>query len=152
VYVRVCAAQTNSDVSEAIKALVTAHCFELDGARPAKMLTLVCSKEPAIRTAALQAARTVWLRDAPGGRAGASVAHAVGVARGLLALVRDASLAELTSLEEVLTEWQRGKELPASLLSVLWDVVQGRCSALARRFSARATEPRLTARAAPSVR
>ena len=65
------------------------------------------------------------------GRGNASLAQAVGTAAGLLELVGDASLAELTSLEEVLAEWQRAKILPASLTNVLWDVLQSKRPELA---------------------
>jgi hypothetical protein len=49
--------QTNSDVIESMQAVVTAHHFELQGARPAVILTLVWSKEATVKAAALTAAQ-----------------------------------------------------------------------------------------------
>ena len=119
---------TDTDVKEAMQALVFAHSFELDGARPSKILTLVFSKEANIKAAAVQAAQSVWLRLSPSGRGGsnANLAQCVATARSMLELVADASIAEATSLEEVMAEWQRQKALPTSLINIFWDVVQGR--------------------------
>ena len=116
---------TDSDVTEAVQSIVVAHSFGLHGARPSKILTLVFREEGPIKAAAVQAAQAVWLRLNTGGfRAGAS--QAVGVARGMLKLVREASLAEATSLEKVMAEWQLQDALPASLVTILWEVIQGR--------------------------
>ena len=43
---------TNSDIMEAMAAIVTAHHFDLDGARPQAILALVCSREQQVKTAA----------------------------------------------------------------------------------------------------
>ena len=60
--------QSTSDVTAAMDAVVTAHSFDLEGARPAAILTLVFSKEPTIKERALTAAQSVWLKmgSAPG--------------------------------------------------------------------------------------
>jgi condensin complex subunit 1 len=73
----------------------------------------------------------MWLRrSSEGGRSG-TLAHAVGTARSLLDLVAEANLAELTSLETVMTEWTSQKLLPNALLNVLWDTLQGLQPAMA---------------------
>ena len=123
--------QNQSDVVEAMRAIVSAHSFGLEGARPAKCLTLVWSKEAPIRAEALQSAQNVWLRVANSSRGGATLPETLATARELFSLVSVANLAELTSLEEVVAEWQRGKMIPASLVNVLWDVLQGKRPELA---------------------
>ena len=121
--------QTTSDVVEAANALVAAHCFQLEGARPSAILTLVFSKEAAVKAAALNAAQSVYLHFTNAKRSG-TLEQAIATSTDLLSLVRDANLAELTSLEEIVAEWQRQKLLPASFFSTLWEVVQGRCNGL----------------------
>ena len=97
---------TTNDVIQAMQAVVIAHSFNLEGARPAAVLTLVWSKESSVKTWALSAAQSVWLNlSAPKGPR--SLKEAVETSRALLDLVDGANLAELTSLEEVMTEWQR---------------------------------------------
>ncbi|KAL3920930.1 MAG: hypothetical protein SGPRY_005077 [Prymnesium sp.] len=123
--VQLLSSSTNSDVVEAMGAVVAAHGFELAGVRPATILPLVWSKESAVKEAALKAVHAVWLCGPEGGK-GSPMAHTVLVARGLMALVDSASLAELSSLEEVVGEWQAAKALPASLLSILWESLQGK--------------------------
>lgn len=115
--------QTTSDVLEALRATVAAHAFGLHGARPASMLLLVWSREPAVKQACLEAAQAVWLRAAPAAR---GEDRAVAAARGLLLLVEGSTLAERTSLEAVVAEWHVQGLLPSALLSTLWDCLQGR--------------------------
>ena len=57
--------QTSSDVVESIRALVSAHAFELNGARPASILVLVWSREPSIKQAALDAAQVRGVQFLP---------------------------------------------------------------------------------------
>lgn len=130
--------QTNSDVLEAMHALVATHAFDLDAVRPAEMLTLVWSSEAPVRAAALGAAQAVWLRSdsAPSASAKAASVHTTGVARGLLRLASTCTVAELTSLEEVIKEWQAHKLLSSSLHATLWDAVAGRRPELAAEESA----------------
>ena len=111
--------QTASDVKEACRALETAHTLALDGANPAELLVLVWSREESVKRAALESYQKVWL---PQGR-GAD--HASGVAASLLALVEGATLAQATSLEQVVAEWHAQQLLPKALVSTLWDVCRG---------------------------
>ena len=115
---------TNSDIMEAMAAIVTAHHFDLDGARPQAILALVCSREQQVKTAALQAAQDVWLPAAEKGTRGP--AHALAVTKGLIDLVNGASLAEETALEEVVAEWQKEKRLSQVVVQMLWEVLQGK--------------------------
>ena len=108
------------------------------GARPSAILTLVFSKEPSIKAAALNAAQAVYLQIG-GSRRGISLEQLVGTAAALIGLVREASLAELTSLEEVVGEWQKQKLIPEGLLSLLWQLVQGQRSLPAPPADADAT-------------
>ena len=116
--------QTNSDVLESLNALVVAHCFELNGVRPAVILNLIWSRETSVKAAVLNAAQAIWLRPQRPGESQSGAAHSLGVARGLCQLTATCTLAELTSLEETLSEWHSQQMLPAYLFTVLWDTVQ----------------------------
>lgn len=129
---------TSGDVIEAMNAVVTSHSFDIEGARPAVVLTLVWSRDSSVRTAALQAAQSIWLRlSATNGRG--SLTQAIETGRALFTLFDAANLAELTSLEEVMTEWQRQKLLPSALITILWDVLQGSRPELAGAAERRAS-------------
>lgn len=122
--------QTTTDVVEAMQALVTCHEFGLQNARPARILTLVTSAQDTIKDKALKAAQSVYLQFTAS-RRGLTLEQAVNTCGELLSLVRHADLAELTSLEDTVPEWQRQALLPECLFTTLWDVVEGKH----RRFS-----------------
>ena len=122
--VKLLGSSTTNDVIQAMQAVVTAHSFNVEGARPAAVLTLVWSKESTVKTWALSAAQSVWL-NVSAAKGPRSLKEAVETSRALLDLVEGANLAELTSLEEVMKEWQQQELLPASLINILWDVLQG---------------------------
>ncbi|KAL1500061.1 hypothetical protein AB1Y20_012738 [Prymnesium parvum] len=124
VVVQLLNSQTNSDVVEAMNAVVAAASFDVLGVQPSVLLTLIWSKEQTVKDAAIRAVQAVWLPPNDGSSRDASM-HTLGVARGLLELVNKATLAELTSLEQVVAEWQAQKLLPASLLSIFWETLQG---------------------------
>jgi condensin complex subunit 1 len=110
---------TSSDCCDAITTLVTCRQFGVDGAArvgvPAA-LRLVFSREATVRSAALEAAETLFLRQEP---AGAAVA--------LLELVHGASLGDLTAAEEVLTSLVSSGRLAAQGLVMrhLWAEAAG---------------------------
>jgi len=113
--------KTTSDVVEAIEFLVAAYPFQMEVAQQSirKMLLLVWSKETSIKDAAADAFRTIFLSplDTDGGKAMLAM-----TAKRLCDLVRGANVGELASLEHIMSELAKAKQLPDALLSTLWDM------------------------------
>ena len=116
---------TASDVEWAIEAVVFAQGYSLQGARAASVLPLVFSKKEVVKKAALRAAQDVFLDCTSARGRGGTVEQVQTACRKLLDLAREASFGELTSLEEVMSEWHEEGLLPPTLIATLWEVVRG---------------------------
>jgi condensin complex subunit 1 len=81
------------------------------------MLLLVRSKEPAIKGAVVDAYKRIYL-NAKGANARA---QAVAVANALIALTIGASLGDMASLNELIQEFVRTKELGPKVIQVFWE-------------------------------
>lgn len=125
----------NSDVMEAIDFFVTSYEFGVVHAMAGitKMLSLVWSREQAVKDAVVGAYKRIYVESAAGsgqqagsddGRLPASRGGCVkGSARAvsnLIALVLSATIGDLTSLEELVAELVRRGDMAASLLQSLW--------------------------------
>ena len=113
------------DVEEAMKAIIFAHHYKLEGARAGRILNLVFDTREKVRDAALRSAESIYLDSDGCG----SIGQVHATSRRLLDLVRGANLAELTSLEKVVENWQAKEKLPTALIAIFWDIVQGGCGA-----------------------
>jgi condensin complex subunit 1 len=130
---------TSSDATEAAALLVACRQFGVDGAGEGvrKVLALVFAREPAVRSAALEAADTLYLAQEPAGAADA-----------LLELVTGAALGELVAAEEVLTQLVKTERLAPGgpVMRHLWAEAAGRGAALTAEDAAALTPAALLAR------
>ncbi|KAG1681236.1 Condensin complex subunit 1 [Nymphon striatum] len=112
--------KTNSDVLEAIEFFVTAFEFgvhiALTGIR--KMLLLIWSKEIGIKEAIVGAYRRLYLNSEGQNER----AKALGIVKNLTHLMEDLTLGESTSLEELIAEFMKSKDLSKQVIQVLWEM------------------------------
>ncbi|KAJ8021490.1 Condensin complex subunit 1 [Holothuria leucospilota] len=116
--------KTNSDVLEAVSFFVSAFEFGVtsshEGVR--KMMVLVWSKEQAVKEAVVNAYRRLYLNpDGPTERA-----RCLHIVRNLMALMFGATIGQMTSLEELICEFVRSKELPKQVFQLLWEIFTGK--------------------------
>nr|XP_054768299.1 condensin complex subunit 1-like [Lytechinus pictus] len=108
-----------TDILEAVTFFVTAHEFGVsnaaDGVR--RMMGLIWSKEQSVKDAVVTAYKRLYL--SPSGKT--VRARSLAVVRNLLELTCGASLGELTSLEEMVSEFTKNGEFPSQTTQILWE-------------------------------
>ena len=118
---------SNSDVLESIEFFVVAKQFNVQRSDVGlkRMLGLVWSREPAVREAAIDAYRRLYLDiDFEDMNRSLATKAALEVGRALVALTEFATLAELTSLEELIGRLVLNKHIHPSVVEALWDIFQ----------------------------
>ena len=114
-----------TDVQEAIGFIVSADVFKVEktvaGVR--KMMMLVWSKNQAIKDHVIEAYKTLFLQRPADGVPRQQKAMAV--ADALINLVHGATLGEVTSLEEIVTDMVKQDHIKDSTLSALWSIFGG---------------------------
>lgn len=111
--------KTISDVNESIEFFVVASEFGLQSAiiGVRRMLVLIWSRDTAVRDAVVEAYKGLYLDPvAPNARAKTAV-----IVKNLIALTQGASIGDLTSLEELMSELMKGKLIPAAVIKLLWE-------------------------------
>ncbi|KAJ7379614.1 meiotic chromosome condensation [Desmophyllum pertusum] len=111
--------KTISDVNESIEFFVVASEFGLQSAiiGVRRMLVLIWSRDTAVRDAVVEAYKGLYL-DPVAQNARAKTALIV---KNLIALTRGASIGDLTSLEELMSELMKGKLIPTAVIKLLWE-------------------------------
>lgn len=111
--------KTISDVNESIEFFVVASEFGLKSAiiGVRRMLVLVWSRDTAVRDAVVEAYKGLYLDpEAPNARAKTAL-----IVKNLIALTQGASIGDLTSLEELMSELMKGKLIPTAVIKLLWE-------------------------------
>ncbi|EGD75262.1 hypothetical protein PTSG_06915 [Salpingoeca rosetta] len=118
---------TTTDVTEAIQCLVVATEFKVCAADAGvrKMLVLVWSKDAPVKQAVLDAYRQLFFKPDPALFKTKKAQHGM-VAKSLMRLTQNATLADLSSLQELVCIMIAEKELDDGVLKQLWDVVAQR--------------------------
>ncbi|KAH3732689.1 condensin-2 complex subunit D3 [Pelomyxa schiedti] len=104
----------STDVLEAIEFFVVANEFQIEEAKGGlrRMLMLVWSSEPGIKEALTNAYNRLFL----------GLSDPIAVSRSLIGLTQGATLGELTSLEEVVTDFVFHKYITPKVLDSLWRI------------------------------
>jgi condensin complex subunit 1 len=121
--------KTNTDVLEAIQFFTTAAEFQLETAAEGvrKMLILVWSREAPIVEALIAAYQKLYVGELDAMESGANKQRQAMITAGrLVSLTLEATLADLTSLEELLTRLIAKKLVPPSVFAMLWEILLGR--------------------------
>ncbi|XP_066568478.1 condensin complex subunit 1 isoform X2 [Amia ocellicauda] len=125
--------KTTSVVQEAVQFCVAVCEFGVSQSLVVmrRLLPLVWSKDTAVKEAAMEACRRLYLH--PQGETQRLKAQTL--VHSLSLLMIDASLGTIQCLEEIVLEFLQGSALQASVVQVLWERFTGRsqCSALERR-------------------
>ena len=118
------ASSTSSDVLEAVQFFVIATEFGIEcaGEGTKKMFVLVWSKDLAVKTSVIEAVQKLYIKDVMALYPQNKQSGAVAVASKLIGLTRNSSLAELTSLEEIVTTMTKNKSVPSAVIKALWDI------------------------------
>jgi len=111
--------KTISDVNESIEFFVVASEFGLRSAilGVRRMLVLIWSRDNAVRDAVVEAYKGLYLDpEAPNARAKAAL-----IVKNLITLTQGASIGDLTSLEQLMSELMKGRLIPSSVIKLLWE-------------------------------
>ncbi|XP_015767731.1 PREDICTED: condensin complex subunit 1-like [Acropora digitifera] len=111
--------KTISDVNESIEFFVVASEFGLRSAilGVRRMLVLIWSRDNAVRDAVVEAYKGLYLDpEAPNARAKAAL-----IVKNLITLTQGASIGDLTSLEELMSELMKGRLIPSAVIKLLWE-------------------------------
>jgi condensin complex subunit 1 len=111
--------KTASDVLEAINFFVMCHEFGISTAKEGvrKMLVLVWSKETAIKEALATAYKRLYIMQESEGKR----SRAMLIADNLISLTYGLTLGELASLEELMCQFMRNKDIPHDVIQCLWE-------------------------------
>eukprot|EP01132_Coremiostelium_polycephalum_P010173 gene10173-12479_t len=111
-----------TDIQESIQFFVKCFAFQLDCAHTgiSKMLMLIWNKEPGIKELVIDAFKTIFLDV----QYSSHPSHHI--AKNLIGLTKDASLGEITSLEEVINELMKKDLVPPAVHNALWDIFSGK--------------------------
>lgn len=117
--------KVNSDVIEALEFLAVAQEFNIACSRESirKALVLVWSSEQTVRELVMKVYIRLYLsplQDSP------PQSRYSLIVRNLLSLVKDASLGEMASLEEMIMLLMKNDDLPKQVLGILWDMFTGK--------------------------
>ncbi|XP_065053020.1 condensin complex subunit 1-like isoform X1 [Rhopilema esculentum] len=109
----------NSDILETVDFFVSANEFGLTDVKAGtrKMLALIWSRDSAVREAVINAYRKLYIESRNDAH---SKSTALSIVQNIAALTYDATLGELTSLEELLKELYKMELIPQSVLQLLW--------------------------------
>lgn len=108
-----------TDVNESIEFFVVASEFGLQSAiiGVRRMLVLIWSRDTAVRDAVVEAYKGLYLDPvAPNARTKTSL-----IVKNLITLTQGASMGDLTSLEELMSELMKGKLIPVAVIKLLWE-------------------------------
>jgi condensin complex subunit 1 len=119
--------KSSADTLVAIQFFVTAHQFRLDVAHAGvrRMLKLVWSKVPNAKEAVIDAYTQLYIGDAKKTlrrKGPANRVVAVSIAKNLVRLTVGVTMAELTSLEELITHMTKNGAIPAPVVDALVDI------------------------------
>lgn len=116
--------KTATDVLECIKFFVTAHEFQIDRAEIGinAMLTLVWSKQQNVKEAVLEAYHRLYIGDVADLDGVRQQKLAAIIARNLVRLTHQATLAHLTSLEELMSKLMINGQIPEAVTAAMWDM------------------------------
>ncbi|XP_031564431.1 condensin complex subunit 1-like [Actinia tenebrosa] len=111
--------KTISDVSESIEFFGTAYEFGLRNAifGVRRMLVLIWSRDAAVKDSVVEAYKGLYL-DPPSPNQRTKTALIV---KNMIALTHGASIGDLTSLEELMSELMKGKLIPGPVIKLLWE-------------------------------
>ena len=111
-----------SDVQSTLRFMVKAFAFKVPGAKHGirKLLTLIWSREQAVKTEVVSTFHHLFVTVA--GSDGKQALPGLQVALNIINLIEEGTVAELTSLEEILRLLMAQQMLPESALSALWDL------------------------------
>lgn len=114
-----------SDVQEAIRFFVRASDFYLENAKEGvrKMILLVATPQPEIKQAVIEAFVLLYMK--PPSSLSEDL-HALWVAKNLISWTLDASLGELTSLEDLLGTMMNQDRITDGVTQTLWDIFMQR--------------------------
>jgi condensin complex subunit 1 len=112
-----------SDVQATLRFLVKAFAFKLPGAKTGirRLLTLIWNREPAIKQEVVNTFHHLFVTAA--GSNGKEALPGIQVAMNIINLIDEGTVAELTSLEEIVRLLMTAKLLPEAAIAALWDVV-----------------------------
>ncbi|RMX45777.1 hypothetical protein pdam_00004164 [Pocillopora damicornis] len=108
-----------TDVNESIEFFVVASEFGLQSAiiGVRRMLVLIWSRDTAVRDAVVEAYKGLYLDpEAPNARTKTAL-----IVKNLITLTQGASMGDLTSLEELMSELMKGKLIPVAVIKLLWE-------------------------------
>ncbi|XP_066028149.1 condensin complex subunit 1 [Pocillopora verrucosa] len=108
-----------TDVNESIEFFVVASEFGLQSAiiGVRRMLVLIWSRDTAVRDAVVEAYKGLYLDPvAPNARTKTAL-----IVKNLITLTQGASMGDLTSLEELMSELMKGKLIPVAVIKLLWE-------------------------------
>ncbi|PIK49362.1 putative condensin complex subunit 1 [Apostichopus japonicus] len=125
--------KTNSDVLEAVSFFVSAFEFGVTNSQEGvrKMMVLVWSKEEAVKEAVVAAYRQLYLNPEGANER----ARSLNIVRNLMLLMSGATIGQITSLEELICEFVRSKELPQQVFQILWEIFTGKHPDMGQRES-----------------
>lgn len=105
--------QSSVDASEAVQLVARVHKFHVDGSEGAirSMLVLIWRSDESIRNEVIDTCRQLFLYD------GKALHSSQKIALNLISIVQNATIAHLTSLEQVLSQL----DIPAGVMTCLWE-------------------------------
>eukprot|EP01103_Thecamoeba_quadrilineata_P010866 TRINITY_DN2462_c0_g1_i1.p1 TRINITY_DN2462_c0_g1~~TRINITY_DN2462_c0_g1_i1.p1 ORF type:complete len:1011 (+),score=148.98 TRINITY_DN2462_c0_g1_i1:371-3403(+) len=115
----------NSDVHESIKFFMLAASFLIENVENGfkKILLLIWSRDNQIKEAVTDAfKRIIFTRPNKLNKTESKSQESVEIAMNMIQMTTDASLAELTSLEELITILSKKNTMPPSVIQALWDI------------------------------